>query len=152
MAAGTVEKYNNFEKYLFDTGSRQWNDATTGSNMFCLCTSAYTPADTHALTSDLAGLITSGDGAPINVVSPVINETAVPGFTYYDSDDADFGSAVTITAKWLVCVQPVTAGTFSATTSRLLWRVDLNTSGSFISTAGLYKIFAPTNGWIRSFQ
>lgn len=38
MAVGTVTKYNQLEKQLFDAANRQWNDATAGNIMFCLVT------------------------------------------------------------------------------------------------------------------
>jgi len=153
MAIGTVTKYNSLEKTIFDTANRQWNDATAGNIMFCLCTNAYTPSATHSTTANLAGTITSGNGAPIAATALAIDNTTTAGTTYYDSADADFGSSVTITAKYLVCVQPVTANTFSTSTSKLLWYVDLDTasgSASVSSTASIFKINAPNLGWFKT--
>lgn len=154
MALGTVTKYNQFEKLIGDTANRQWNDATAGNIMFCLAHAAYTPAATHTTTTDLgANVITAGDGAPIAATALAIDDTTTPGTTYYDSADANFGAAVTVSAKWLIAVQPVTANTFSATTSKLLWYVDLNnTSGSTeaSSTASDFIVYAPTGGWLKS--
>jgi len=153
MSLGTVTKYNSLEKALFDTANRQWNDATAGNIMFCLCGNAYTPAATHDETADLTDLITSGDGAPIAATTPAINNTTTPGTTYYDSDDANFGAAVTILAKYLIAVQPVTAGTFSATTGKLLFYVDLDTTSSSAevsSTASDFVVYAPNNGWFKT--
>jgi hypothetical protein len=152
MAVGTVTKYNLLEKQLFDTANRQWNDATAGNIFFCLCSSAYTPVATHSTTNDLAGLIASSDGAPIAATGLTIDGATTPGTTYFDSSDASFGSSVTITAKWLICVQPVAANTFSATTSKLLWYCDLNTAGgssTVSSVASDFQIYAPTNGWFK---
>ena len=119
--------------------------------MFCLCTSSYTPAATHTTTTDLAGTITSGDGAPIAATGLAIDNTTTAGTTYYDSADANFGSAVTITAKYLIAEQPVSANTFSATTSKLLWYINLDTGGgSIASVASDFVIIAPTNGWFKT--
>ena len=153
MAVGTVTKYNGMEKTLFATANRQWDDSAAGNVMFCLCSNAYTPAATHTVTSSLAGIITAGDGAPISATSLTINNTAVPGSTFFASADVDFGSVVTITAKYLICVQPVTAGTFSATTSVLLWYLDLDTTSSSTtvsSSAASFKIIMPVNGWFKT--
>jgi hypothetical protein len=153
MALGTVTKYNSLEKTLFDTANRQWNDATAGNIMFCLCGNGYTPAATHDETADLADLITAGDGAPIAATGLAIDNTTTAGTTYYDADAANFGAAVTVSAKWLICVQPVTANTFSATTSKLLFYVDLNTSSGSAeasSTASDFRIDPPANGWFKT--
>lgn len=155
MPVGTVTKYNQLEKQLFDTANRQWNDATTGNIMFCLVTNGYTPSATHTTTANLgANLISSGDGAArIAATSLAIDNTTTPGTTYYDSADVTWGSSVTITAKYLVCVQPVTANTFDSSTSKLLFYVDLDTtssSTSVSSTATPFTVIAPTNGWFKT--
>jgi len=153
MAVGTVTKYNSLEKTIFGTANRQWDDATAGNIMFCLCGNTYTPAASHGTTASLSGLITAGNGAPIAATSLLLDNTTTPGVTYYSSAAADFGSAVTITAKYLVCVQPVTANTFSATTSVLLWYVDLDITSSSTtvsSTASAFKVVMPTNGWFKT--
>lgn len=153
MAIGTVTKYNGFEKQIAADANRQWDDATAGNIMFCLCSNAYTPSAAHSTTSDLSGIITAGDGAPINATSLAIDNTTTAGSTYFDSGDANFGSSVTITAKYLVAVMPVTAGTFSSTTSKLLFYVDLDTTSGSSSVSSIgsdFVIYAPTNGWIKT--
>jgi hypothetical protein len=48
-------------------------------------------------------------------------------------------------------VQPVSANTFSATTSKLLWYINLDTGGgSIASVASDFVIIAPTNGWFKT--
>lgn len=153
MAVGTVTKYNGFEKQIGADANRQWDDATAGNIMFCLAGNGYTPAATHSTTADLADVITTGDGAPIAATGLAIDNTTTPGSTYYDSADANFGASVTITAKYLIAVMPVTAGTFDAATSKLLFYVDLDTTSSSTevsSTASDFIVYAPTNGWIKS--
>jgi hypothetical protein len=121
--------------------------------MFCLCSSAYTPALTHTTTSSLTGLITTGNGAPIAATGLTLENTSNPGTTFYDSSDAVFTVTAIITPKYLIAVQPVTANTFSATTSKLLFYVDLNTDSSgatFSSSATELYIFAPIGGWFKT--
>src|SRR5574343_619400 len=155
MPVGTVTKYNQLEKQLFDTANRQWNDAATGNIMFCLVTNGYTPSATHTTTANLgANLISSGDGAArIAATGLTIDNTTTPGTTYYDSADVTWGSSVTITAKYLVCVQPVTANTFDSSTSKLLFYVDLDTTSSSASvsaSATPFTVIAPANGWFKT--
>lgn len=155
MAVGAVTKYNGMESVLFSTASRQWDDATAGSLMFCLADATYTPSLTHSTTSDVgAALITAGDGVAIAATGATIDSTTTPGLTYYDTDDADWGLAVTITAKYLIAVQPVTAGTFSSTTSKLLFYVDLNTASgaATLSSDPDFKILPPLMGWFSTSQ
>lgn len=155
MPVGPVTKYNQLEKQLFDTANRQWNDAATGNIMFCLVSSGYTPAATHTTTADLgANLISAGDGATrVAATGLTVDNTTTPGTTYYDSNDVTWGASVTITAKYLVCVQPDTANTFSSTTSRLLFYVDLDTtdatSVAYVSSDE-FKVIAPVNGWFKT--
>lgn len=153
MAAGTVTKYNGFEKQVLADANRQWDDATAGNIMFCLCSSAYTPSATHTTTSNLTGLITSGAGAPIAATGVSIDNTTTPGVTMFKTNNADFGSNVSVTAKYLVAVMPVTANTFSSTTSNLLFYLDLNTASagsSAQSVNGPFVINAPSTGWIKT--
>lgn len=148
MALGTVDNYNQMASILLANANRDWDNATAGSNMFVLATSSYTPSASHTTGADLgANVITSGDGAPINVTAPSV--TQVGSSAWLASGEANFGSAVTITAKYLICVQPVTAGTY-ASTAKLLWYVDLNVGAglSLSSTSSEYRILQPTNGWI----
>jgi len=151
MAIGSVKKYNGLTKKLMSDANRQWDDATAGSCMFILADNSYTFDATDITAADLAGVITVGDGAPINITTPTLNDTTTAGSTFIDSDDADWGTPVTITAKWIICVQPVTAGTY-ASTAKLLFAFDLdNSSGSaeITITANEFKYLAPTNGWIK---
>ena len=153
MAIGDVVLYDGAIKQISDTANRQWNDATAGNIMWCLCDNTYTPAFTHSTTTDLgASVITAGDGAPIAATSLSESSVITAGSTYFDSANVTFTLAGTITPKYLVCVQPVTADTFSATTSLLLFYVDLNTaSASATQSMGApnYTIYTPGNGWFR---
>lgn len=152
MPVGNVTKYDGFESVLNSDAGRQWDNPTAGSCMFILCTDAHTPLKSHVTVADLTGVITAGDGAPINVVNPALDKITTPGSTYVNSDPANFGASVTITAKYLMCVQPVIVGTHAAT-SKLLTYVDLNTTdanSSLISVAGDYSISPAVGGWAKT--
>jgi len=153
MAAGSAVKYNGLEKTLTSTDNRDWDDAAAGNIMFVLAGAGYTPIATHSTTADLTNVITAGDGAPISATGLTIDNTTTPGTTCYKSDDVNFGSAVTIEAKYLIAIQPVTPGTYSATTGKLLFYLNLNTSSgsaTAISTASDFVVYTPANGWIKT--
>jgi len=150
MAIGVVIKYNQLESALMKAAGRQWDDATVGSNMFILADNTYTPAAIHTTTTQVTGIIAAGAGAPIPVASPAIDGTSAPGSTSFKSASANFGSAVSVTAKYLICIQPVTPGTFTGTNDKLLWYVDLDTStttASQSSTNAAFIINQPAAGW-----
>lgn len=154
MAIGTVTKYNQWEDVTGGDASRQWDDATAGSVMFVLAKATYTPAATHTTVANIGtsdvDYIETGDGAPIAATTLDIDATTTAGTAYYDSDAANFGASVTVTAKYLIAVQPVTANTF-ASTAKLLWYVDLDSGGGSVSsTASTFSVDAATNGWVQS--
>lgn len=149
MGIGTVTRYEKFPGISQEAAGFKWTDATAGAYMFGLVTSSYTPSVDHATAADFgANIITSGDGLPINCNSRVVNYTPADDKTWYSSASANFGNTVTITAKYLVCMMPVTAGTY-ANTAKLCWYVDLNVGAglSYSRTAQSYIIDPPTNGW-----
>ena len=147
MSLGTVQKYNQFPDLVLRSANRQWDDPAAGSAMFILATSTYTPSPAHSTAADLgANVITTGNGSPINVATPV--QTLLANVTWFSSGGANFGNPVTITAKYLVCVQPVVAGNYAAT-AKLLWYVDLSSGGgSLVVSAGSFNILPPVNGWV----
>jgi hypothetical protein len=155
MAIHSIEKFDQCIKVLLSSANRDWDDATAGNIMWCLVGAGYTKDLTDTTTADLgANIITSGDGAPINATGLSLDDTSTPGTVKFKSDNANFGASVTITAKFLVAVMPVTAGTFSATTSKLLLIDDLNTasSSSVVTSSGdefvvNMPVTAPADGW-----
>lgn len=108
-----------------------------------LTTSSYTPdvdadVDISDITNEVAG---GGDYArqTLTTVSVTRSGTTVK----FTSDPIDFGSAVTITAKWLVIYDDTHAS------DALLGFVDLNTGGgSATSSNGPFDLTPDgTNGW-----
>ena len=157
MAAGAVQLYNSAYDTIFQgtagTIDRVWDDATAGNIMWMLAASGYTPADTHATTTDVTNQVVTGDAVPIDATNLLITQSTAT--TYFEAGaNASAGvvsfaaGAATITAKYLICIMPVTASTFSGTTDELIFYVDLNDGGSDLtSTAGDFIINMPTNGW-----
>ena len=158
MAAGEVQLYNSAYATIFQGTAgaidRIWDDnATAGNIMWMLAASGYTPADTHATTTDVTNQVVTGDAVPIDATNLLITQSTAT--TYFEAGaNASAGvvsfaaGAATITAKYLICIMPVTASTFSGTTDELIFYVDLNDGGSDLtSTAGDFIINMPTNGW-----
>ena len=151
MAIGPVTKFNQLEQVIMSTTGTDWDSVAAGSFMFILVGNLYTPDVTHTVTGDLTDIITAGDGAPINVPTPAIDILSVPGTTFLSSGSANFGTTVTITTKFLICINPLAAATFSATTSKLLWYVDLDDATGTAersSTNSDFVINTPANGWL----
>jgi len=150
MAVGAVTRYTQIFDILLGNANRQWDNAAAGNIMFGLVTNGYTPSAAHTTAGDLyTNIITGGDGSPINATTTPVNVNA--GVTWLTSGAAAFGNPVSITAKYLVCMQPVAAGTY-ASTAKLLWYVDLDTtsgSSSISSTASEFTVNTPTNGWLN---
>jgi len=151
MAISAVTTYNQFEGLMLSTANRQWDDPTAGNIMYILASATYTPSVSDTTAAAIgANVIASGDGAPIAAASLAVDATTTPGSALLKSADAAFGAAVTITAKYLVAVQPVTPGTY-ASTAKLLWYVDLDdtsTASTVSSTTSTFSINQPAAGWV----
>ena len=163
MTVGTTELYSNGIKRLsgVDPGSptpcRPWDTPDVGAFMFVLASSAYTPNFVHDDMTDVTGEIVAGDGAPIDATTRTITVSGSPTRTRYNSDDANFGTSVTVTAKYLLCVKPDTPGSFvNDATTKLAWYVDLEVAspdpGDPSSTASDFRINQPAEGWFTAFQ
>lgn len=136
---------------LLGDATKQWNDAGVGVFMFIIADNTYTPLATHTVSFDLSGVITSGDGAPINVTGRVVDSATVPGTTALKSNNADFGSAVTITGKYIICVQPAVAGTFDGSNDKLVWYFDLDDTSptaQITVTSDEFIYTMPSGGWV----
>ena len=158
MAAGTVQLYDTAYETLFQDATRQWDDSTSGSIYWVLATSSYTPSDAHTTTTDVTNKV-GGDGAPIAATDLVITDT--PGTaneTYFQAGAGgtpgvvSFGTNVTITAQYLIAVQPTSAGSYSGTTDKLIFYVAIDTGGDVSSTNGEFTINMPTSGWFKISQ
>lgn len=146
MSVGQVQVYDQcFQRLTLDAGT-QWDVAGSTSFAFVLALSSYTPSDAHTTVADLgtAGVdwINSGDGSPIAI--PTRSITMLSGATRFLAGNANFGSSVTITAKYLIAVEGDAAGVLS--TDELLWYQDLSQEGgSAQSSASDFVVQAPAN-------
>lgn len=152
MAAGTFVLYDGAGEILFDNAGTQWDDNGSGGEyMWALCTSAYTPAVTHADMTDITGeIVPTADGDPQNTGTRATTTTG--SVMYFSAGDANFGASVTITAQYLLLIRPATPGTFvNDATTDLIGYVDLNVGGSDLSSsAGAFVVTEPTSpatGW-----
>jgi hypothetical protein len=148
MAIGAAVAYNKGILHLIQNATPDWDDGAANFT-FALLDTTYTPANTHALWSDVSlHQCDDADYAPKAVTTRAATESS--GNVYLDSDDANFGAAVTISARYLVCVQTASAGVL-APGDKLVFYVDLNTGAStnVSSSASTFNVQAPTNGWLR---
>lgn len=164
MAAGTVQLYNIAYQNLLGDTETQW-DAAGSTYYWYLVTSSYVPADTHTTTNDLGANIKAGDGAPIVSTNRVLDDTTTAGTMFFQAGANSSAGVVSFTTattpgtitgvKYLVCTQPVSAGSPNSTSDRLIFYVNLNTataSATVTATNGEFTVNMPTNGWFKMNQ
>lgn len=148
MSVGQVQLYNQCFSIIADSANTQWD--TASGFAFILAKSTYTPLDTHTTVADLGvadtDWIQTGDGAAILV--PTLGISEVSGATRFTAGNANYGSSVTVTAKYLVCVEGDATIT---STDNLLWSQDLSQEGgSAQSSASDFVVQAPANSiWFQ---
>jgi hypothetical protein len=151
MAVGQVQLYNHCFERLCQNADVQWDVTTAGNWCWLLATSSYTPADTHTTVNDLgANYITAGsDGGPLERGSTSVAIDNSSGVIQFKAGNANFGSNVTITAKYLIACQ----GDPSAITTSdiILFYQDLDdTGGSAQSSSSDFVVNAPANNiWFQ---
>ncbi|BBK36089.1 hypothetical protein STAQ_11670 [Allostella sp. ATCC 35155] len=107
-----------------------------------LCAAGYSPdAAAHAALADITNELAGGDYARVTLTGVAVARTGTT--VKFTSDPVDFGSAVTLTAKYLVIYDD------SHASDALLGYVDLNTGGgSAASTNGPFEVSPDaTDGW-----
>lgn len=147
MTVGATELQDGGMPRLLQNANPNWDDATANYT-WVLIDNAHTPADSDATYADIsANVCADGDYAAKAVANRTVTDGAANA-CYLDSDDADFGAAVTIGARYLYCVEGLFSGLNS--TDKLIFRIDLNSGGAanVASTAAPFKIQGPTNGWL----
>ena len=147
MALGQAQIHDEALAHLLSSTGAQWDDGTANF-AFILLDNAYTPSDVHNDYQDVsANECTDVDYAAIACGTRAFVQSGAD--TYLDSADADYGSAVTIAARYLMCIQ----GNYASlgATDKIIFRVDLDDGGSanVSSTSSTFKITAPTNGWLK---
>lgn len=148
MAIGPAVVYDQGIKRFLDNATPDWDNGSAHFT-WALLDNSYTPSNAHSLWSDVsANQCASADYSPKAVTTRTL--TTSGGNTYADSDDANFGTTVTIAARYLVCVQTAAAATLAAG-DKLMFYIDLNEGGSVnvSSSASTFNIQGPVNGWLR---
>ncbi len=151
MAISKVTAYNQMLGVLLGDPTKQWNDSVVGAFMVVVCDNTYSPNPGHTTSFDLAGVITVGDGAPVNLTGRSLDSATTPAETLFKSNNIDFGSAVTLTGKYIVLVQPAVAGVFDGSNDKLIWYFDLDDSSSSAQidvVADEFIYTMPSNGWM----
>lgn len=135
MAAGDPQIYNTGILNAVVLGS--WDN---DDHYFMLLDTSYTPSLTHSTRADVSSAeISDSDYAKLDMSGESSTNNA--GVIEVDADDANFGSSVTIEAKYLVCLMGTAAG--SSGTDDLVFYVDLNTdsgSATLSSTSGNFLL------------
>lgn len=147
MAVGAVQVYNAGLAKLLNDAEAQWDSSSTFQ--FALALTGYTPADTHTTWADVSTYVCAdGDYGAQLVTTRAVGDSGNP--VYATSDDAVFGPSVSISARYLICLQTASAveGTIAGT-DKLVFYQDLNTGGGNIASINSnFTVNMPTNGWM----
>ena len=148
MSVGQVQAYDHMMERLSQNADVQWDVTTTGNWAWLLVKDTYTPADTHTTVANLgvAGTdwINTGDGAPLERGSTSVAIDNNVGVIEFKAGNANFGSSVTIVAKYLVLAQADSTGVLS--TDLILFYQDLSQEGgSAQSSSSDFIVNAPAN-------
>lgn len=114
-----------------------------------LCNSALTPDGTFDQFADISANEVSGTGyGPITIAGTSVSRTGA--ITKFSCNDLNFGSVVTVTAKWCFVLKGNPNSRVS--TDPILCYVDLNTDGasSTVSTLGGPFIVRVNSGGVFS--
>lgn len=145
MAAGNFTVYG-LAKLAVEQGSI---NLTTGStNLFAvLVTSTYTPASTDSTYANISANEAAGTGYTAGgQLLTSVSLTQAAGVVTFTSAAASWPTS-TITARYLVIVRRVAAGT-AASTDPIVGYVDLTGSGTGLSsTAGTFSVTPNASGW-----
>lgn len=144
MAVGNFTLYNTGKEALLTDNANQITWATD-TIVAVLLGSGYTPAATHSTWNDVSAQhVTGTNYAPVALANKTSVNTS--GTILWDCDDIDFGSNVTVTAKYVAIVKRV--GGSLTSTDQLIGYCDLdNASGTATvsSTNSVFKVNT-TNG------
>jgi len=137
MSAGNFTFYNAFKLNL----AKAEVDLDTNTFKAVLLSSSYTPnVASQSILSDISGnIITDSDYVAQTLGSVTVTESG--GTVTFDSADINFGSSVTITAKYLALYDDTSAN------DKLVVYVDLDTSGGSVSsTSSTFQVTINASG------
>ena len=140
MASGPFTLYESGHLGFWN-GSIEFESGTVSA---VLLSDAYTPSASHSTYADVSGSeIADADYSPQGVTGKTVTYA---GGVKVDSDDIQFGTEVSITAKYLVLVQQ--SGGSLASSDSLIGYVDLNTSGNLSSTNSVFSVSPSESGLV----
>lgn len=137
MSAGNFTFYNAFKLSL----AKAEVDLDTNTFKAVLLTSSYTPnVASQSILSDISGnIISDSDYVAQTLGSVTVTESG--GTVTFDSADINFGSSVTITAKYLALYDDTSAN------DKLVVYVDLDTGGGSVSsTSSTFQVTINASG------
>lgn len=147
MAVDAARMHDGAIQYLLqNSAGKRWDDSAA-TFAFILVTNAYTPSNAHSTYSQLSANECADSGYVRQAVaSRALSTTGA--YTYLQAAAANFGSNVTLAARYLVCIAG-TAGSLQ-TTDRIIFRQDLNQGGSanVSSSNSNFSVSQPTSGWL----
>ena len=150
MAAAAPRVFNVGIPTLMSNATPQWDDAAANF-AFVLLDAAWTPNLAAANYGALTNECVNAHYSPIAVTNRAVVNGAGTA-CYLDSDDANFGAQVDISAKYLVCVAGNAAALLG--TDPVIFYVDLNT-GQAVNVASVYGQFLQSPdalGWLNIAQ
>ena len=134
MAAGSFTLYDSAKKDILDGTV----DLDTDTIKAILVTSSYTPSAAHDTYSD----VSATECADADYTAQTLTATAftlTAGTVKYDAADVTYGTAVSITAKYMILVKQAGAGLVAG--DKLVGYVDLDSGGgSVTSTSSDYIV------------
>ena len=137
MSAGNFTFYNAFKLSL----AKAEVDLDTNTFKAVLLTSSYTPnVASQSILSDISGnIISDSDYVAQTLGSVTVTESG--GTVTFDSADINFGSSVTITAKYLALYDDISGN------DKLVVYVDLDTGGGSVSsTSSTFQVTINASG------
>lgn len=140
MAAGSFTLYDSAKKDILDGTV----DLDTDTIKAILVTSSYTPSAAHDTYSDVSATeCADGDYTAQTLTGTAFTLSA--GTVKYDAGDVTYGTAVSITAKYMILVKQ--AGGSLVAGDKLVGYVDLDSGGgSVTSTSSDYIVRFNANG------
>ena len=137
MSAGNFTFYNEFKESL----AKADIDLNADTFKAVLLTSSYTPnVATNVNLADIsANIITDADYTVQTLTNVTVTESA--GTVTFNSDDINYGSSVTLTAKYMAIYDD------TVTNDPLIVYVDLGTGGGSVSsTSSTFQVTINASG------
>ena len=126
MTVGAVKLYDEGLELLTKDTGHNWDGSSTFQ--FALMVDAHTFDRTHVTWTTILANVHGATGGYDEIVVANAAVANTTGSIWFNSDDANFGTSVSISARWLVCVRTASAvaGTLVGT-DELIFCVDLQT-------------------------